>query len=148
VTWLLFAVHVGVSAMWLGAMGYSLFVVQPRLARLVNGDPVRVEEIHRELAHGNRWRVVALIAVLWLTAIGLAVLRPGGWILVAVKALALAGASVLFWWVSWRGWPARVFALPGELAPLQRRFRRIALAMFASVAVIVVASLAQLRGVA
>ena len=133
--------------MWLGAMGYSLFVVQPRLGRMVGHDPVRVEEIHRELAHGNRWRVVALIAILWLTGIGLALLRPGGWIVLSVKGLALAGASVLFWWVSWRGWPARVFALPGELAPLQLRFRRIALAMVALVALVFAATLVQIRAV-
>jgi hypothetical protein len=132
--WLLLAVHVTVAAMWLGAMGYSLFVVQPRLARLVGNDPLRVEEIHRELAHGNRWRVAALIATLWLTGIGLVWLRPGSWPLVAIKALALAGATALFWWVSWRGWPQRVFALPDELPALQLRFRRIAIAMLALVA--------------
>ena len=132
--WLLVAVHVTVSAMWLGAMGYSLFVVQPRLARFVDNDPTRVEEIHRELAHGNRWRVAALIATLWLTGIGLVWLHPGAWLLVAVKTAALAGATALFWWVSWRGWPQRVFALPAELPALQLRFRRIAIAMFALVA--------------
>jgi hypothetical protein len=31
--------------------------------------------------------------------------------------------------VSWRGWPARVFALPAELPALHRRFRRVALVM-------------------
>ncbi|HZN75419.1 MAG TPA: hypothetical protein VFC00_27615 [Micromonosporaceae bacterium] len=31
--------------------------------------------------------------------------------------------------MSWRGWPRRVFALPDELPALQRRFRRVALAM-------------------
>jgi hypothetical protein len=38
-------------------------------------------------------------------------------------------AAAVFWWVSWRGWPARVFALPAELPALHRRFRRVALAM-------------------
>ncbi len=139
--WLLLAVHVTVAAMWLGAMGYSLFVVQPRLARMVGNDPVRVEEIHRELAHGNRWRVAALIATLWLTGVGLVLLHPGSWPLIAVKALALAGATGLFWWVSWRGWPQRVFALPSELPALQLRFRRIAIAMFALVALAFAAGL-------
>ena len=46
----------------------------------------------------------------------------------------LAAASVLFWWVSWRGWPRRVFALPAELPADQARFRRVALAMAALVA--------------
>lgn len=120
--------------MWVGAMGYSLFVVQPKLIRIVGGDVVRLEDAYRELAHGNRWRVVALIATLWATGIGLVLLRPGDWALVAVKAAALAGASALFWWVSWRAWPQRVFALPEELPRLQRNFRRVALAMFSLVA--------------
>jgi hypothetical protein len=41
----------------------------------------------------------------------------------------LVAASVLFWWVSWRGWPRRLFALPAELPAEQIRFRRVALAM-------------------
>ncbi len=120
--------------MWLGAMGYSLFVAQPRLARLVGNDPARIEEIHRELAHGNRWRVAALIATLWLTGAALVWLRPGEWLLIGVKVLALACATVLFWWISWRGWPQRVFALDAELPALQLRFRRIAVAMLVLVA--------------
>jgi hypothetical protein len=51
------------------------------------------------------------------------------WAVVAAKVLLLAAASVLFWWVSWRGWPRRVFALPDELPGQQARFRRVALAM-------------------
>jgi Flp pilus assembly protein TadB len=144
VTWILLSVHIGVSAMWLGSMGYSLFVAQPRLARLVGHDPVRIEEIHRELAHGNRWRVVVLIATLWVTGAALAVLRPGGWIPLVVKGSALAAASVLFWWVSWRAWPRRVFALPEELPRLQLRFRRVALTMFALVALAFVAGLTRI----
>lgn len=131
--------------MWLGSMGYSLFVAQPRLARLVNNDPERIEEIHRELAHGNRWRVVGLIATLWLTGAGLVWLRPGDWALISVKAVALAGATVLFWWVSWRGWPQRVFALPEELPGLQARFRQVALVMFGLVAIAFLAGLLMRR---
>lgn len=127
--------------MWLGAMGYSLFVVQPRLARLVAHDTSRIEEIHRELAFGNRWRVVGLIATLWLTGIGLAWLRPGEWVLVSLKAFLLLAATVLFWWISWRAWPRRVFALPEELPALQRQFRQAALAMFAFVALAFAAGL-------
>jgi hypothetical protein len=49
--------------------------------------------------------------------------------LIAVKAGLTLAAAAAFWWVSWRGWPARVFALPAELPAQQRRFRRIALLM-------------------
>jgi hypothetical protein len=53
-------VHAGVGAVWLGSMAYSLFVVQPRVARVLAAGPA--EDIYRELAADNRWRVVALIA--------------------------------------------------------------------------------------
>jgi hypothetical protein len=68
-------VHAGVGAVWLGSMAYSLFVVQPRVGRLLPKDTA--EDVYRELANGNRWRVVALIAVLALSGLGL-VLAPDG----------------------------------------------------------------------
>ncbi|MDG4788930.1 hypothetical protein O7626_23880 [Micromonospora sp. WMMD1102] len=136
--------HVGVSALWLGSMAYSLFVVAPKLPRMLATDPdgptaaQRVEEAQRVLAHGNRWPVVGLIGVLWGSGLGLVLLageRPAGWwALVAAKAVLLAAATGLFWWVSWRGWPRRVFALPAELPGLACRFRRVALLMLALVA--------------
>lgn len=137
VFFLLLLAHVGVAAMWLGSMAYSLFVVQPRVARLLR-DPGRAEEVYRELGAGNRWRVIGLIAALWVTGILLVIVHKGSagtawWSAVAVKALLLTAASALFWWVSWRGWPRRVFALPDELAGEQARFRRVALMMLALV---------------
>jgi hypothetical protein len=125
--------HLGVGALWLGSMAYSLFVVQPRIAALMP-DPVRAEEVYRTLAAGNRWRVVGLIAALWVTGGGLVALHNGPtgtawWLAIVAKVLLLAAASAAFWWVSWRGWPRRVFALPDELPAEQARFRRVALAM-------------------
>jgi hypothetical protein len=135
-SFVLVLVHVGVAAVWLGSMGYSLFVVQPRVRRVLP-DPVRAEELYRELGAGNRWRVVGLIAVLAVSGIGLLLVHDGHsygwWITISLKALLLVGASVLFWWVSWRGWPRRVFALPAELPTEQARFRRVAVAMTALV---------------
>lgn len=136
---ILVLIHAGAGAMWMGAMGYSLFSVQPKLSRLAGGDPERIEEMHRELAHGNRWRVVGVIAVLWTSGVGLVIVDPGGWVLVSLKAAALTGATILFWWVSWRAWPKRIFALPDELAALQRQFRRVALTMFGLVVLAFVA---------
>jgi len=132
VTFGLTLVHLGVATLWFGSMAYSLFVVQPRLARAL-GDPVRAEEAYRALAAGNRWRVAGLIAVLALSGVGLALLHDGRsatwWLLVSAKAGLLLAASALFWWVSWRGWPRRVFARPAELPAEQARFRRVALVM-------------------
>jgi hypothetical protein len=145
-TLVLVVTHAGVGALWLGSMAYSLFIVQPRLA-LITGDPASVENAQRELAARNRWPVVGLIAALWLTGAGLvAVAGPGAdatwWAVVTGKAVLLAVATGLFWWVSWRGWPRRVFALPPELPGLQRRFRAVAVTMFVLVGAAFVAGLA------
>ena len=133
----LLVAHLGVGAMWFGSMAYSLFVVQPRIAALMP-DAAEAEEVYRTLAAGNRWRVVGLIAALWVTGGGLVALHNGPtgtawWLAIGGKVLLLAAASGLFWWVSWRGWPRRVFALPAELPAEQARFRRVALAMAAFV---------------
>jgi hypothetical protein len=91
------------------------------------------EDVYRELAAGNRWRVVALIAALGLSGLALIPLshHPAGWwLLLTFKFVLLVLASAVFWWVSWRGWPQRVFALPEELPAVQRRFRRVAIVMF------------------
>ncbi len=129
---LLLLAHVGTGALWLGSMAYSLFVVQRRLPRVLH-DAVRVEDVYRELAAGNRWRVVGLIAVLGGSGAGLLAVQPARpglwWTAVAAKALLWLGATGLFWWVSWRGWPRRVFALPEELPGVQRRFRVVALTL-------------------
>ena len=125
-------VHLGVGAVWLGSMSYSLFVVGPRVARVLP-DPVRAEDLYRELGAGNRWRVVGLIATLAASGVVLLFVQSGHsygwWIAVVAKVVLLAAASVLFWWVSWRGWPRRVFALPSELPAEQARFRKVAIAM-------------------
>jgi hypothetical protein len=146
----LILVHLGVATGWFGGMLYSLFVVQPRIPRVLP-DPARAEDMYRELGAGNRWRVVGLIAVLAVSG-GLLVYVQSGhswlwWALVAAKTLLLAGASVLFWWVSWRGWPRRVFALPDELPAQQARFRRVALAMAGLVGVAFVLGVAAAHAV-
>jgi len=133
---LLLLAHAGTGALWLGSMAYSLFVVQPRLARVLC-DPARTEDVYRELAAGNRWRVVGLIGVLGVSGAGLLAVQPGRpglwWAAVAAKATLWLAAAGVFWWVSWRGWPRRVFALPDELPDVQRRFRAVALALLALV---------------
>lgn len=116
-------VHLVLAAGWLGAMGYSLGVVQPAVARFFP-DLRRREEFLTTLAQGNRWRVVALVAALLATAAGVVALAPAAVAtgFAAVLVLQLAAAAV-FAHVSWRHWPRRVFALPGELPGYQRRLR-------------------------
>ncbi|MQA25146.1 MAG: hypothetical protein GEU94_06690 [Micromonosporaceae bacterium] len=133
-TFLLVLAHLGVGGVWLGAMAYSLTVAQPAITRLFPR-PEAAEEAYRELAARNRWRVVGLLAVLAGSGVALAALagpRPlAWWLLIAAKTGLFVAAAGLFWWVSWRGWPRRLFALPEELAPLQRRFRHVAVALAA-----------------
>src|SRR3954451_13342103 len=100
----LFLIHLGVGAAWLGSMLYSLFVVQPRVPRVLP-DAQQAEDFYRELGQGNRWRVVGLIALLALSGGGLVFVQSGHttgwWTVIAAKVVLLGGASGLFWWVSW-----------------------------------------------
>jgi hypothetical protein len=108
------------TTLWLGSMVYSLTVVQPKIARFFP-DEERREEFLLALANGNRWPVGALIAGLVLIGGTVAITGDGAVTVgyaVAVGLDLVAGA--IFVDVSWRHWPARVFALPEELP----RFRR------------------------
>ena len=106
------------AALWLGAMAYSLFIgaaeARPRWSAatptrgrgraadprprqpLAGGRPDRRALAHRRGA-GRQPTT---------TATGRS--SPP-------KPSCSPRASALFWWVSWRGWPRRVFALPDEL---------------------------------
>ena len=53
----------------------------------------------------------------------------------AVVLLLYAAASGIFWHVSWRHWPARIFAVGEELPGFQRRLHVLATAMLLLVAV-------------
>ncbi len=126
--------HVTIAAVWLGSMVYSLGVVQPKVARFFD-DIHRREEFITNLAQGNRWRVVGLIVALIATA--------GATMLTTSRAVAIgyavvvgiyAAASAIFIHISWRHWPARVFARPEDLPRLHKRFRVLAWTMLAMVA--------------
>jgi hypothetical protein len=120
--------HLTLAATWLGAMVYSLLVVQPRVGRFFT-DERRREAFLVVLANGNRWRVAPLAGALLLTAaavVGTAPRLARGY---AAALVLYAVAAAIFANVSWRHWPARVFALPDELAGFQRRLRAQAWAM-------------------
>jgi hypothetical protein len=122
---LLLVVHLTLAAIWMGAMGYSLTVVQPKVDRFFPDEEQR-EEFLLLLAHGNRWKVVGLIAALVSTGVTLAVL-VSGWYAVSVVLYGIAAG--IFWHVSWRHWPARIFAVPAELTGYRRRLRLLASGM-------------------
>ena len=125
------ATHLLATAIWLGAMTYSLAVVQPRSARFL-GDERQREGFAAELAAGARRPVLALVAVLALSGAALAVAEAGDgqtapwWALVGAKVALLVAAVALFAHVSWRLWPRRLFAPADELPAITARFRRAA----------------------
>ncbi|GAA1663895.1 hypothetical protein GCM10009765_11680 [Fodinicola feengrottensis] len=126
-------VHLVVAALWVGSMAYSLTVVQPKVAIFFE-DVTRREEFLVRLANGNRWRVVGLIAVLLLTGIGVVLSAPALSAVCFGIALGLdVVAALVFVEVSWRHWPARVFALPAEIPAYQSALRRRAWTMLALV---------------
>jgi hypothetical protein len=124
--------HLAGAAVWLGSMVYSLAVVQPRVERFFP-DRERREEFLLLLAHGNRRPVVALIAVLLLTDLAVLLGRPEIRLGYGIALVLYLLASALFVHVSWRHWPARVFALPEELPGFQRRLRQLAWMMLGCV---------------
>ncbi len=128
---LLSMVHLGLLAGWVGAMAYSLLNVAPKLAEFFeSADDEAHEHLLALLAHGNRWRVVALVATVTASGAGLWVVQDyDGTTLRVAQLLLLAAASGVFWHVSWRHWPQRVFALPEERPAMRRRLRLLATAM-------------------
>jgi uncharacterized membrane protein len=127
-------VHLTIAAVWLGSMIYSLAVVQPTVRRFFR-DESRREDFLLALAHGNRWRVVALVGVLLLSAAWVMVTTPQVLTGYAAASTLYAIAAAIFCNVSWRHWPARVFALAEERAGYERRLRIQALAILCCVSV-------------
>ncbi|MFI6827231.1 hypothetical protein ACIBG5_09040 [Kribbella sp. NPDC050241] len=128
-------IHAGLAAAWVGGMGYSLFVVQPKLKRYFGPDQEGRETLTAVIASGNRWKVVGLIGAIAVTGVVLLLLDHDHdhdhdhWWIHAIKAVLLLGASGIFWYVSWRHWPQRVFATAAELPALQRRLVVLATTM-------------------
>jgi Flp pilus assembly protein TadB len=121
--------HAGLAAAWVGGMAYSLFVVQPKLKKYFAADQDSREALTTVIASGNRWKVVGLIGVIALSGVVLLLLNHDHWQLHAVKGLLLLIATGIFWYVSWRHWPRRVFATAAELPVLQRRLVLLATTM-------------------
>ena len=122
-------IHAGLAAAWVGGMAYSLFVVQPKLKRYFGPDQEGRETLTAVIASGNRWKVVGLIAAIALSGLVLLLMRPEHWWIHAVKGLLLLCATGIFWYVSWRHWPRRVFATAAEVPALQRRLIVLATTM-------------------
>ncbi|GAA3104648.1 hypothetical protein GCM10010530_30550 [Kribbella aluminosa] len=126
---LLAMIHAGLAAAWVGGMAYSLFVVQPKLKKYFAADPESREALTTVIAAGNRWKVLGLIAAIAVTGLGMLAIGHGHWWIHAIKGVLLLIATGIFWYVSWRHWPQRVFATAAELPVLQRRLVLLATTM-------------------
>lgn len=127
-------VHALAGAAWFGSMIYSLMVVQPRAKAFFNDDS-RFEEFVATLARGARWKVLSafgIVLVSGLALIPVSATRPlrGWWLaLLVTKMVLLAAALAVFCYASWYLWPSRIFAAPDEVPLIQRRFRRVGVAL-------------------
>jgi Flp pilus assembly protein TadB len=125
-TVLVVIVHAGLAAAWVGGMAYSLFVVQPKLKKFFGPDQEAREALTAVIASGNRYKVLALIGAIALTGVVLLLLDHDHWWIHLVKAVLLLVATAIFWYVSWRHWPRRVFATATERPALQRQLYLLA----------------------
>ena len=121
--------HAGLAAAWVGGMTYSLFVVQPKLKKYFGPREEDREHLTAVIASGNRYKVLALIGVIAATGVILLLLDPDDWWIHALKAALLLIATTIFWYVSWRHWPRRIFATATERPALQRQLLILATTM-------------------
>ncbi len=121
--------HAGLAAAWVGGMAYSLFVVQPKLKKYFGAREDERETLTAIIASGNRYKVLGLIGVIAATGVVLLLLDREHWWLHAVKAALLVAATAIFWYVSWRHWPRRIFATAAERPGLQRQLITLATLM-------------------
>ena len=132
-------IHALASAAWFGSMFYSFFVLHPRAKKFFANDE-EFEQFIATIAQGARWKVLGAFAVVAVSGVLLIVLgrpqpAPPLWIgCVVAKAVCLLIALAVFCHASWRLWPARIFATPGELPALQRSFRRVAIVLLLLIA--------------
>lgn len=125
-TALIAIVHAGLAAAWVGGMTYSLFVVQPKLKKYFGPREEDREHLTAVIASGNRYKVLALIGVIAATGVVLLLLDHERWGIHVAKAVLLLIATGIFWFVSWRHWPRRVFATTAERPALQRQLMILA----------------------
>jgi Flp pilus assembly protein TadB len=128
-TILIAVIHAGLAAAWVGGMAYSLLVVQPKLQRFFRPEEDSREALTAVIASGNRWKVLGLVAVVAATGLALLWLVDTHWWIHAIKAVLLLAATGIFWFVSWRHWPRRIFATAAERPALQRQLRMLATTM-------------------
>jgi uncharacterized membrane protein len=132
----LLGVHVLGGGVWVGAMVFSVFVLQPRAEAFFRRQ-ADFEDFIFSVVHGARWKVFSGVVAILLSGMGLAV-WPGHaimaesplWLgLFAAKLAAFVIAAGLFMYVSWVLWPRRTFATAEELPHIKRHFFRVGAVM-------------------
>ncbi|MBC8068077.1 MAG: hypothetical protein IAG13_07075, partial [Deltaproteobacteria bacterium] len=111
-------VHTVGGGIWIGAVGFNVFVLHPRAEKFF-AEPGRFEDFVFTVVSGMRWWVVA--GIVSLAGAGFELLRLRALELDAVliaKLVLLVVTTALFTVLSWRMWPARVLATATELAQL------------------------------
>src|SRR5437016_1820734 len=122
--------HSLTAATWLGAMFYSVFVLQPRARSYFEKD-AEFEAFIIATSQGGRAKFLLALGMIALTGLGLAftarpTIQRGVWLgLLGVKTALFVAVVLLFAHVSWRLWPMRLFAAGEEIGRLQRAFRQI-----------------------
>jgi uncharacterized membrane protein len=144
--WLLTSIHLLAAAGWFGAMMYSLAILHPKARQFFGEDDEKYESFISNAASGARWKVIAGLATIAVTGLALVPLarpRPANvmWDTIMIaKAPLLVVVGIIFWSISWRLWPKRVFATPAELPRIRRQFRNAGLTMIVIAAVAMVLS--------
>lgn len=132
----LLGVHVIGGGVWIGAMVFSVFILQPRADAFFQRD-ADFEDFIFSVVHGARWKVFAGIVAIMLSGVALSV-WPGHaivsddplWLSLYVgKLLSFVIAAALFCYVSWVLWPKRTFATAEELPAIKRHFFRVGAVM-------------------
>ena len=132
------AAHVLAAGAWLGAMLYSLVVLQPRALRFF-ARTEDFEDFMATVSNGARWQVLGVAALSALSGLGLVVVTwqspvsPSWVALGALKSTLFLLALALFGYASWRLWPARVLATRDEIPRFQAAFRRVGWSLVALV---------------
>ena len=125
-------VHVLGAALWLGSIYFSATALHQRAPKLFERDEA-FEAFITGLSDGNRRRhLTAFMACLLSGAALVASSGPRAasqasgawglwWALMALKLGLWGAGAALFGVISWRLWPARVFALAQELDGVRRQ---------------------------
>ncbi len=124
------------GGVWIGAVAFNLFVLTPR-ARAWFAEDGAHEDFVFTVVHGLRWPVlagaVAVVGTGMLRWWRLRAAASSAWSGLMAAKMACATVSVaLFFFVTLRLWPKRVFATESELPQVRRVFFAVGVGIVAA----------------